>query len=154
MSIAIRAGQPSDLDAIRDCVMAAYMPYIARIGRRPAPMDADYAALLRAGEVYVVPDQAGVTAVLVVRPLETALLIENVVVHPAYQGQGIGRALLGFAERLAIRRGLASTTLYTNVLMTENITLYQRLGYVETERRSERGFQRVYMRKALRPAGG
>lgn len=114
-------------------------------------MDDDYAALLPAGAVYVVPNQEGVRAVLVVRPLETALLIENVAVHPAHQGQGIGHALLAFAEQLAWQQGLSGTTLYTNVLMTENIALYQRLGYIETERRNEHGFQRVYMRKELRP---
>ncbi|HEV8191419.1 MAG TPA: GNAT family N-acetyltransferase [Ktedonobacterales bacterium] len=123
MSITIRKGQPSDLDAICDCVIAAYTPYVARIGRRPAPMDDDYEALLQAGEVYVAPDAAGVRAVLVVRPLETALLIKNVAVHPAYQGLGIGGALLRFAEQLAAQQEISSTVLYTNVLMAENVAV-------------------------------
>jgi len=33
--------------------------------------------------------------------------------------------------------------------MTENIALYERFGYRETERRAHRGFQRVFMRKEL-----
>ena len=147
----IRLAQLSDLDAIRDCVMVAYTPWIKRIGRRPAPMDDDYTALIRAGEVYVVPHHEDVRAVLVVRPLESALLIENVAVHPGHQKQSLGRTLLTFAEQLARQHGLSSTTLYTNALMTENIALYQRLGYIETERRNERNFQRVYMHKPLQP---
>jgi hypothetical protein len=33
--------------------------------------------------------------------------------------------------------------------MTENIELYKKLGYMETARKTEQGYQRVYMRKAL-----
>jgi len=39
--------------------------------------------------------------------------------------------------------------LYTNVLMTENIGLSNARGYVERERRREKGFDRVYMVKRL-----
>lgn len=149
-SAEIHLAHPSDLDAVRDCVTAAYSSWIDRIGRRPIPMDADYAALIHAGEVYVIRGQEAVSAVLVVRPLAESLLIENVAVAPSHQKQGLGRALLTFAEQVALRHGLTSVTLYTNVLMTENIALYQRVGYVETERRMEHGFGRVFMRKMLR----
>jgi hypothetical protein len=33
--------------------------------------------------------------------------------------------------------------------MTENVALYGRLGFVETHRREEQGFRRVYMAKLL-----
>jgi hypothetical protein len=39
--------------------------------------------------------------------------------------------------------------LYTNAAMTENLTLYQRLGYREDERRGEAGFERVFLSKHL-----
>ena len=39
--------------------------------------------------------------------------------------------------------------LQTHEWMTENIALYERIGYVEVDRRTERGFPRVYMRKRL-----
>ena len=39
--------------------------------------------------------------------------------------------------------------LYTHVLMTENQALYRRLGYVETGRVTEKGFDRVYMQLNL-----
>ena len=35
--------------------------------------------------------------------------------------------------------------LYTHALMTENIALYRRIGFVETQRVSEKGYERVYM---------
>ncbi len=39
--------------------------------------------------------------------------------------------------------------LYTHEGMTENIGLYEYLGYIETDRRTEKGYRRVYMRKNL-----
>jgi hypothetical protein len=39
--------------------------------------------------------------------------------------------------------------LFTNEVMTENQAIYARLGYRETGRRTEDGYQRVYMEKDL-----
>lgn len=45
--------------------------------------------------------------------------------------------------------GFGAVTLYTNERMTENIELYKKLGFEETERRLEKGYHRVYMRKTV-----
>ena len=39
--------------------------------------------------------------------------------------------------------------LYTNAAMRENLSLYPRLGWVETDRRTEDGFERVYFEKPV-----
>ena len=50
----IRPAEPGDAAAVRDLVRAAYASYVERIGKEPAPMlEEDYAALIRAGEVWV-----------------------------------------------------------------------------------------------------
>ena len=59
---------------------------------------------------------------------------------------------MSFAEEEALRRGLQTIELYTNVKMTENLELYPRLGYQETDRREEDGFSRVFYRKHVGPA--
>ncbi len=79
--------------------------------------------------------------------------MENVAVRPAAQGRGVGRALLAHADRTASRLGLTELRLYTHSGMTENIALYTRLGWHETERRTEHGFQRVFFAKAAHSAG-
>ena len=66
-----------------------------------------------------------------------------------HQGEGIGRDLLAFAEDEARRRGCAELRLLTNERMARNIALYARLGYVETDRREDEGFRRVFMAKRL-----
>ena len=69
-------------------------------------------------------------------------------IAPSAQGKGYGRALVGFAEAEARRCGHGEVRLYTNVLMAENLALHGRLGFRETGRVSEKGYERVYMAKA------
>jgi GNAT superfamily N-acetyltransferase len=77
------------------------------------------------------------------------MLLENVAVSKAGRGKGIGKALIQFCEAQATRLGLGSVCLYTNEKMTDNLSIYPRLGYVEVQRRSEDGFDRVYFEKRL-----
>ena len=112
-------------------------------------MTADYAELIGRGEVWVTEENGRVIGVLILRPLAGSLFLENVAVLPECQGRGLGRALIAFAERYADELGLREVTLYTNERMTENLLLYPKLGYVETGRRVEEGFARVYFRKPL-----
>jgi GNAT superfamily N-acetyltransferase len=65
------------------------------------------------------------------------------------RGEGVGRALIAFAEGLARDAGCRSIRLYTHAMMTENLAYYPRLGFVETHRATEKGYDRVYMAKPL-----
>lgn len=56
---------------------------------------------------------------------------------------------MSHAEQVARSRGLNTITLFTNVKMYENICLYAKLGFVETGRRVEGPYERVYFRKVL-----
>ena len=145
----IRRARAADLAAVREIVAAAYGVYVERIGRRPAPMDDDYDERLRDGRLYVA-DDGSVAGLIVLIPASDHLLVENVAVAPARQGEGIGRALLAFAEEYATELGLPELQLYTNAAMTENLAFYARLGYREDDRRTEEGFQRVFFSKPVR----
>jgi ribosomal protein S18 acetylase RimI-like enzyme len=142
--------QAEDEAAVLGCVRAAYAPHIARIGREPGPMAADYADLIARQMVYVLQLEGGeVVGVLVLQLAERTLWIENVAVHPEFQHRGLGRRLLAFAEEQARAAEAVELRLYANEVMVENIALYERLGYRETERRPHRGFHRVFMRKPI-----
>jgi GNAT superfamily N-acetyltransferase len=148
-SARIVAAAPGDAPAVAACVRAAYAHYVERIGREPAPMTADYDALIAAGEVWVIRAGQDLAGVLVLRPQPPALLVENVAVAPGRQGRGLGRLLMAFAEEHARAEGLGEVVLYTNERMTENLRFYPALGFVETGRALQDGFARVFYRKAL-----
>jgi len=145
----IRPARPADADWARAVVRRAYALYVPRMGKEPAPMLADYGALITAGEVCVLEDAGAPAALIVIYPKEDALFIENIAVDPSAQRKGHGRALLGFAEREAQRLGLKFLRLYTNAAMTENLTYYPSLGFRETERREEDGYKRVFFEKRV-----
>ena len=126
----------------------AYGIYVARIGKPPGPMLDDYAALVDRGVVSVLNDTDGaVVAIIVLLPQLDHLLLDNIAVAPGHQGRGLGRRLVAFAEAEAARLGCREIRLYTHQLMTENIALYARLGFVETGRGHAAGYDRVFMTK-------
>jgi ribosomal protein S18 acetylase RimI-like enzyme len=145
----VRPGRPTDIAAIEELVERAYALYIPRIGRRPAPMDADYAERVDRGCAFVAEDGGAIAGVIVQMAEPDHLFIEILAVDPARQGEGIGRALLAFAEDRARESGLGALRLYTNAAMTENLAFYPRLGYDEIGRRTENGFERVLFSKTL-----
>ena len=145
----IRPAVAGEAAALRDVVHAAYAPYVARIGKPPGPMLDDYAARIAASQAWVLEDAGRIVGMLVLEEQPDALLLDNIAVRPECQGAGHGRALMAFAEAAARRRGFAQIRLYTHALMTENQALYRRLGYVETGRVTEHGFDRVYMQRNL-----
>lgn len=149
--IFIRPAGSGDVSSLTAIATAAYAPYIERIGREPAPMVADFAMHVERGEVWVLEDAAEVVAYLVTFRKAAAQFIENVAVRPSRHGQGHGKALMAYAEFLAREQGLDRMELYTNEKMTENLAFYPRLGYVETRRILEDGFERVYFEKRLLP---
>jgi ribosomal protein S18 acetylase RimI-like enzyme len=154
--VAIRPASGDDVETIRLLVERAYGRWVPLIGVRPAPMDADYAAMVDEGGVFVLAEPE-VVGVLVLRPTDgNALMVENVAVEPERQGAGLGPRLLEFAEREAAARDVRELRLYTHERMTENIELYERLGWTEYDRLAEHGFARVFMRKQVTalPAGG
>jgi GNAT superfamily N-acetyltransferase len=145
----IRGASLADTGSVREIVDSAYRSYIPRIGKPPGPMLDDYAKRIADGQVWVMDSAGGIVGVLVLEESPDGFLLDNIAVAPGMQGKGRGRALLEFAEAQAMRRGWHEIRLYTNALMTENIALYRRVGYVETMRVNEKGFDRVYMTKRL-----
>lgn len=82
------------------------------------------------------------------READDLLLIGRIAIAPDMQGEGIGRALLDAAEGHSTA---AEAELFTGSLSEANIRLYQRCGYVESERIEKGdGVQEVFMRKRLR----
>jgi ribosomal protein S18 acetylase RimI-like enzyme len=149
----IRRATQADRVAVENIVDAAYAIYTERIGKPPGPMLDDYAALIAANVVSVLEESpAQIVAAIVLLPKDDHLLLDNIAVRPSSQGRGIGRRLIAFAEAEARRLGFKEIRLYTHRTMVENIARYARIGFIETGRRHDSGYDRVFMAKRLTPS--
>jgi ribosomal protein S18 acetylase RimI-like enzyme len=142
----IRAATAADVDIISAIARAAYSKYVPRIGQAPAPMLADFAVHVARDAVVVIETGGQVRGFLIAWPETHAYFIDNIAIDPVAQGSGLGRRLVEHAVSEARRLGLRALSLYTNVAMTENLAMYHRIGFIETHRAVENGFNRVYMR--------
>lgn len=150
-AIHLRPATQPDAEAVRACVTAAFEHYIPRIGKPPGPMLQDFEAQVAAGHVWIalVDDDAKPAGIIIQYENGGGFYIDTVAVVPHYQGTGVGKALLQFAEQEAIQRGFDSVWLVTNAKMTENQVLYPKIGYAEFDRRVDEGYDRVFYRKKL-----
>lgn len=165
---ALRRATLHDAAAITAITTAAYAPWIPVIGREPGPMGDDIPALLADPDTEVWLAEAptsvaemkpagttvpqpwhGPAGLVILMPDTDHLLLHSIAVAPRAQGTGLGRRLLTFTEARAAELGLGQVRLYTHVLMTRNIEIYTRHGYVETDRRLHDGFSRVFMTKII-----
>jgi ribosomal protein S18 acetylase RimI-like enzyme len=145
----IRPAGVSDLPVITRIVADAYHKYTERIGKPAGPVLDDYAAHVRNHTIWVLDGEQAILGLIVLVPESDHLLLDNVAVDPAHHGRGAGRALMAFAEAEAVRRGYAELRLYTHETMTENLVMYPALGWSETGRAEQAGYQRVFFRKCV-----
>ncbi|MFJ7046269.1 GNAT family N-acetyltransferase [Streptomyces sp. JV178] len=143
----VRRAVLADVDAVRTVTDAAFRPYIERIGVVPQPMEADHAANVAAGRVFVTGDP--VTGLVVVEAHDDHLFLDVIAVHPDAHGRGVGRRLLDFVDTHARALGLPEIRLYTNAMMWENRKIYPKFGYEVVERRVEGPYDRIHYRKRL-----
>ncbi|MFD5586163.1 GNAT family N-acetyltransferase [Streptomyces sp. NPDC127063] len=143
----IRPAVAADVPAVKAVTDAAYHPYIERIGVVPQPMEADHAAEVAAGKVFVTGDT--VLGLVVVEAFADHLFLDSIAVHPDAHGTGVGRRLLHFVDAHARALGLPEIRLYTNAMMWENQRIYPRYGYEVVERRVDGPYDRVHYRKRL-----
>ena len=143
----IRLGQLVDLPVIKNCAHSAYELYVPRLGREPPPMIADYEDQVTQKTLHVLEDTSDVVGFIVFYPQEDYIFIENVAVFPHLQGSGYGTQLLEYAEDQAKAQNLHKIELFTNEIMTENISYYPSRGYTEIGRWKEDGLNRIFFRK-------
>ncbi|MFI5978363.1 GNAT family N-acetyltransferase [Streptomyces sp. NPDC051452] len=143
----VRAAVAGDVSAVRAVTDAAYRPYVERIGVVPRPMEADHAADVAGGKVFVTGEP--VVGLVVVEVLADHLFLDSIAVHPDAHGTGVGRRLLHFVDAHARALGLDEIRLYTNAMMWENQKIYPKYGYEIVERRVDGPYDRIHYRRRL-----
>lgn len=131
----LRIAEPEDSAAARRIFVDAFAPFVGALGYRPSPMDRDFAASLEARLAIAADwrsDEDGETiaigfAMLSASPMQ--LYVEAIAVDPAFQGAGVGKALLARVERLAAELCIDSVRLDTDPTLERQVRFYLESGY-------------------------
>ena len=108
------------------------LPELAWIADEPIGTADEFLPLILAGTVWVAETGAGgIVGQLRGRIADDALHIVELAVVPAFQQQGIGRALIDTAAQWARRHGLRALTLTTFRHVAWNAPFYARYGFRE-----------------------
>ena len=146
----IRAVLNDRTDCVREDVDPAQLDHIVAAATEARnTLECDFAAAIEVETLHVIEAGARICGFVVFYGCNDYLHLENIAVDPRFQGLGLGRQLIDFVEQQASGSGYDSIELYTNAKMTGNLSMYPRLGYRETDRRREDGFDRVYFEKRL-----
>lgn len=149
----IRRAGPADADLVRDLTRAAYAKYVPLIGREPLPMAADYQRAVREHLIDLLYVDGKLAGLIEMIDEGEHLLVENVAIADAFQGQGLGLRLLAHADRTAALLGRARLRLYTNRLFGSNVDYYLRRGYAIDREETIKGGTVVHMSKPTPPQG-
>nr|WP_090276994.1 GNAT family N-acetyltransferase [Mycolicibacterium komanii]CRL70804.1 acetyltransferase [Mycolicibacterium komanii] len=149
MQVQLRRATQADAQAVEQLVHESFHKYVARIGKPPAPMLADYGSVVTTSRVWVLDADGAIVGALVDEVHDDHLLLDTVAVASGAQGHGLGARLLARAEDDAREFGLGEVRLYTHRLMTENQAFYARHGYVETGRGRTDGYDRIHYTKRI-----
>ncbi len=148
--ITFRIAGPSDVETIRQIVMAAYAKWVPLINRRPLPMVADYGETIKVHRFDLLEAGGKIVALIETAPKDDHLWIENIAVRPDEQRNGYGKALIAKAEQLALDEGLRELRLLTNAAFASNIQLYEKTGFVVDRKVPFMGGITVHMSKTFK----
>ncbi len=149
MEAKLRQANSDDEASVCALVNEAFQEYIPLIGRTPLPMLADHRDLIQNHDTWVLEQNSCIVGVLEMIHKSDSLYIDTVAVSKSYQGQGLGRKLLLFAETRALELEFKAITLLTNERYIHLLEMYNRVGYVETHREPYQGTDIVHLYKKL-----
>ena len=146
-TIVMRKAVGRDLEAITACADLAFASIFRTVGKTIAEPNGELAKQIRQGSIHLIYGGAKMLGYISFSSIADHVFVSAVAVLPKYRGLGLGSRLLDAAENEALRLGLSSVKLFTD--MSANIAFYRRRGYRETGRCEENDFARVYYSKDI-----
>jgi ribosomal protein S18 acetylase RimI-like enzyme len=149
--IVFRRAEAGDRRAVEALQHAAYARNRRLLGVEPLPLQADYADIFAAMEVWLAEERGVLRGALILEPRADDMLIWSIAASPDAQRQGIGQIMLDAAEVRARQLDLSTMRLNTGAVLETLVHWYHRHGY-EVERLEELPDRKVlHMIKHLPP---
>ncbi len=151
MGLVIRKAVESDVNEITQCVANAFKKYVPVINRKPQPMLLDFKKVIKSDNVYVAIVDGNLSGVIVLSAKggEGEMLLSLISVIEESQGEGIGGALITFAEGFAREMNKHTLWLFTNAAYENNLEVFNYLGFEEYNRATDQGYEKVFLRKEV-----
>jgi GNAT superfamily N-acetyltransferase len=154
MALKFAKAVQSQHDEVYALMRAAFTAYVQRIDSQAT--SGPYPWLLGAiarGDIFVALDGTSIVGMISIVRRGDELVIDQVGVDPARQGEGIGSQLLEHLEEFARTNGVSTLSLQTAEIMDHLLRLYTRHGFVETHRalpdHGDDDYLRVHMAKQI-----
>lgn len=146
----IRRAQVQDAPDLFLCTVLAFRDYILQIDRTPGPMLEDYYEAIKHHPTFVAETEDGIHGFILLKDGEEGIMwIDVLATNPKQAGQGIGRALLNYAQEYMMSLDKTECRLYTHVAYGRTLSIYQRQGFSIYDRVQEYGYDRYYLKKLL-----
>jgi ribosomal protein S18 acetylase RimI-like enzyme len=123
-----------------------------QLSRKPAALDEGLGKISRhiqMGNQYVALVGENVVGTMRVSLRGQIGVISRVAVSSEFRGRRIGTMLVDYAENLLIHMGAKCIEIEIYGVVEEQLSFYERIGYVETERIERLGEEIVVMQKDL-----
>ncbi len=125
----LRRATRNDAEAIGKLTRQVYAKWIAKIGREPFPMRANYMHAVEHHWIDLREIDGELKGLIEMIPKADHLMIENIAIAESEQGKGWGSALMAHAMALAKASGLPEVRLLTNQAFDTNMKFYGNLGF-------------------------
>lgn len=150
MSCRIREAEMSDANKIKECISDSFQKYVSLIHKEPEPMTFDYADVIKEKRVFVMEDGSEFIGVIVLSDGDDSFMWLDIIgVFSKHQNKGYGKKLIEFGEAAMRKMGAKECRIKTNVKFEKTIKIYRQLKYEIYDRKTEHGYDRVFLRKTL-----
>ena len=141
----------SEVDLVKEIIKEAYQPIKKQLSRKPAALQEGLAKLSRniqMGNQYVALVGELVVGTMLVNLRGQNGVISRVSVRSDFRGRRIGTMLVDYAENLLVHMNAQRIDIEIYAV-EDQVSFYERGGYVETERIKRVGEVIVVMQKDL-----
>ncbi|MHA2024317.1 MAG: GNAT family N-acetyltransferase [Candidatus Thorarchaeota archaeon] len=148
----IRRADLAEVDVIKEITKEAYAPIKKQLSRQPAALKEDLSKISRhiqMGNQYVALVGETVVGTMRVSLRGQVGVISRVGVLQDFRNRRIGTKLVDYAENLLIHMNAQRIEIEIYGVVDNQVTFYERGGYVETERIQRKGEEIVLMQKDL-----
>jgi len=150
--VTIRRANLAEVDIIKDIIFEAYEPVRKQLSRMPAALQEGLGKISRhiqMGDQYVALVGEQVIGTMRVRLAGSVGVISRVAVRGNFRGRRIGSILVEYAENLMSHMGASVIEIEVYGAVEQQLSFYERLGYVETGRLTRLGEEIVVLQKEL-----